>query len=57
MALLKKRRWTQRRLGRAAGLETAHINKVIHNTADPRLTTAMKIAKALGLQVEDIWRP
>ena len=53
---LKKRKWNQRRLAKASGLDPAHINKVIRNTADPRVGTALRIAKALGTTVEELWK-
>ncbi len=54
--VLKKRKWNQRRLAKASGLDPAHICKVIHNTADPRVGTALKIAAALGMKIEDLWK-
>jgi len=43
-------------LARAAGLDRMYINKLIHKTKQPSVWTALKVAKALGLRVEEIWK-
>ena len=53
---LRQKGWTQLRLAQEAGLQPAHVNKVIRNTANPRVDTAIKIARALGKKVEDLWK-
>lgn len=53
---LREKGWTQLRLAQEAGLQPAHINKVIRSTANPRVETAIKIAQALGKKVEDLWK-
>ena len=54
---LKKKGWSQGMLARAAGLDRMYINKLIHKTKHPSIWTALKVAKALGVRVEDIWKP
>lgn len=45
--LRKQLGWTQRELGRAAGLSQSFINKIERNEADPGYRTAKKIFQAL----------
>ncbi len=54
--VLRQKGWTQLRLAQEAGLQPAHVNKVIRNTANPRVDTAIRIARALGKKVEDLWK-
>jgi len=55
LAILKRKGWSQSRLARAVGLDRDTINKLIHRTRDPRVSTALKISAALGCKTEDIW--
>ena len=54
---LKKKGWSQGMLARAAGLDRMYINKLIHKTKHPSIWTALKVAKALGVPVETLWKP
>ncbi len=53
---IKKKGWTQGMLARVAGIERVNINHLIHKTKNPSVWTALKIAKALGVHVEDLWK-
>lgn len=53
---LKKKGWTQGMLARAAGLERVQVNHLIHRSKSPSVWTALKIARALGERVEDLWK-
>jgi transcriptional regulator with XRE-family HTH domain len=46
--LREKKGWSQRQLGRAAGLSTNHISKIESDvTQNPRIDTLLKISIAL----------
>ncbi|KYG28193.1 helix-turn-helix transcriptional regulator [Alkalihalobacillus trypoxylicola] len=45
----------QKILAERVGLTTAAINKIV-NGNDPKLSTALKIAKELDMNVHDIWK-
>ena len=52
---LKKRGWSQTMLAQRAGLDRMYVNRLIHQIKFPMLPTAIKIARALGVKVEELW--
>lgn len=48
------RRWTQADLGRAAGLDRAHVGKIERGELDPGLATQRKLAAALELSLPEL---
>ena len=53
--LMAQRGMTQEALAAAAGLEQPHISKLVTGKRRPSLNTAQKVAKALGVGVDDVW--
>ena len=51
----QERGMTLRNLAKAAGVSTAFISFVERNLRTPRLEVALKIARALDCQVEDLF--
>ncbi len=47
----KERKLTQEELGELVGVKKAHISKIENSTTDARLTTILKVFKALGAKV------
>jgi len=55
--LLSVRKRSQGWLSRVTGLDPFHLNKLVRGRIkDPRISTISKIAKALGVPVEEIWK-
>ena len=55
-AALQKKRKSQGWLSKAAGLNRPQICRLIAGKIEnPSVRTALKVAKALGLKVEDLW--
>jgi HTH-type transcriptional regulator, competence development regulator len=50
-ALRKDRRWTQPVLARKAGLSPGYLARLETKRHDPKLSTLVKLAKALGVPV------
>jgi len=47
---------SQETLAAAAGLAAKHVSEIERGNRDPRLTTLLKLARALGLEGEDLSR-
>lgn len=54
--LRKARGWTQEELAHAAGLPSSTIRR-LENGGTPQLTTAAKIAAALGVTLAELFPP
>jgi transcriptional regulator with XRE-family HTH domain len=52
--LREKRGWSQRELGRRANLSGTCINKVENGTRKMTLETAVKVAKALNVSLDEL---
>ena len=53
---LRKRKKSQGWLAQRTGLKHEYVNRLVKdNIPDPRVSTARKIAKALGCFIEDLW--
>ncbi len=46
--------WTQVQLAEHAGVSTRTLSDIEHG-AEPRVLTAIRIARALGVRVEQLW--
>lgn len=53
---IKKKGWSQGKLAQAAGLERVQLNRLIHRSKSPSVWTALKVAKALAMKVEELWK-
>jgi len=53
--VLKEKKMTQAELGIASGLGETMISKIINKETDVQMSTAIKIAEALGVSVIDIF--
>lgn len=51
---LREKYWTQADLARAANLSVAQVNRIEAGKHRPQLRSAVRIASALGVKVEDI---
>lgn len=57
LAVLRLRRgWSQRTLAEAAGMKQPHIARLESGQNDPSLGTMRRLAKALGISLEDLVR-
>ncbi len=50
------RRWLQEALALSAGLHRTHIGAIEHGEVSPEIGTVEKIAKALGLQIWQLFK-
>jgi len=56
-AILRKKRKSQGWLAQAAGIDKPNLCRIVNGkTKNPSVRTAIKIAKVLGMSVEDLWR-
>jgi len=53
--ILKQKNVTYKELAFSTGLDTTHISRIINKKDDIRLTTAFRIAEALGVPIEEIF--
>jgi DNA-binding XRE family transcriptional regulator len=53
--ILYARNLREHDLARRAGLTQSHLNRIKNDRADPSLETALRICRALGLRVEDVF--
>jgi len=53
-ALRKQRGWTQPALPKKAGVSSGYIARLETNRHDPKLSTLVKLAKALGVPVTEL---
>jgi len=53
-ALRKQRGWTQPVLAKKAGVSSGYIARLETNRHDPKLSTLVKLAKALGVPVTEL---
>lgn len=52
----KQKNMTLEELARRSGVSTTHINDIENNRKEPTLTIAICIAKALNVQLNDLFR-
>jgi DNA-binding XRE family transcriptional regulator len=55
--ILYARNLREHDLARRAGLTQSHLNRIKNDRVDPSLETALRICRALGLRVEDVFHP
>jgi len=48
------RRWTQERLAEAAGLTPVQLSRIENGANDPKLTTVLRLARALGVRLGEL---
>jgi len=53
--MLNQKGVSQRTLARRVQLESPYVNRIIKENLDVRISTALKIAKALKTKIEKIW--
>lgn len=53
--ILDERGLKQKWLYEKVDLSSSAMSQIVRGESDPTLQTALRIAKALGLTVEDIW--
>lgn len=52
--LMEKQHMTQKELANKAGISGAHISYLLNGTREPSLHTALAIAKALKVEIQEI---
>lgn len=52
----KERNLTLAQLSEKTGISTTHINDIENNIKEPSISMMVRIAKALGLKIEDLYR-
>jgi len=58
LKVLRTKKISQGSLSRKSGVDRVQLWKIVNGKVPyVRLTTAIKIAKALGVTVEDLWKP
>lgn len=55
-AAASKRRMTRQDIADAAGISYVSVMRILVGDAQPSLGTAKRIAKAVGLNVGDVWK-
>jgi len=55
--ILASKKWSQRKLAGASGLDPVYINRIINEKRDVRISTARKLAKALDCTIDDLFPP
>ncbi|MCP4582850.1 MAG: helix-turn-helix transcriptional regulator [candidate division Zixibacteria bacterium] len=53
--ILAEKKWSQRKLAGASGLDPVYINRIINEKRDVRISTATKLAKALDCTIDDLF--
>lgn len=53
--ILNKKNITPYKLAKISKLGQATINEIYHDKREPKISTAMKISKALNVSIEDIF--
>lgn len=54
-SLREERGLTQKEVAEAAGIRQPHLSKLERGLHDPQMRTATKLARALGVEVREIW--
>ncbi len=54
--LRTERDYTQRQLGALAGFNPSHLSKIEHGERDINTTSLIRIAKALGIKMDELFR-
>ena len=53
--ILAEKKWSQRKLAGASGLDPVYINRIINEKRDVRISTATKLARALDCTIDDLF--
>jgi len=53
--ILAQKKWSQRKLAGASGLDPVYINRIINEKRDVRISTATKLARALDCTIDDLF--
>jgi DNA-binding XRE family transcriptional regulator len=53
--LVKKGGWTQHALSTATGIHMASLYRILSGRQEPRVSTAIRIARCLTVSVEDLF--
>ncbi len=53
--ILAEKKWSQRKLATASGLDPVYINRIINEKRDVRISTASKLARALDCTIDDLF--
>jgi transcriptional regulator with XRE-family HTH domain len=53
--ILAEKKWSQRKLAGASGLDPVYINRIINEKRDVRISTASKLARALDCTIDDLF--
>lgn len=53
--ILAEKKWSQRKLASASGLDPVYINRIINEKRDVRISTASKLARALDCTIDDLF--
>ena len=53
--ILAEKKWSQRKLAGASGLDPVYINRIINEKRDVRISTAAKLARALNCTIDDLF--
>lgn len=53
--IIAERRIHQKELAKQVGIRESTLSEIVNEKREPTLTTAMKIARALGMEVGQIW--
>lgn len=51
---MARRKWTQTELAKQSGVAQTTISAIYRGTSEPTLSTAAKIAKALGISLDEL---
>jgi len=57
LGLLGSRGWTDETLAQRAGIARSHLNEIKNGRIVPRVSTALRIARALGVPVATAFPP
>lgn len=52
----KERNLTLAQLSEKTGISTTHINDIENNIKEPSISMLIRIAKALGVQIEELYK-
>lgn len=53
--ILAARDWSQRKLARVSGFDPVYINRIINEKKDIRISTAKRLARALGCTIDEMY--
>lgn len=56
MEIVQARGITQKEAAHLCGIRWSHFNRIVNGRIDPKVSTAMRVAAALGVSVDEIFR-